>query len=95
VPSHKLPPTVVAIAAVPTVSPWLGFGARLLTEKPWYIAGVGAILWLASCTAIWYLHRLPEMKGKRSLNVSILVWTLTFIPLFVCTAAVTNLILRR
>jgi hypothetical protein len=54
---------------------------------------------LASCAAIWFLHwflrRLPDIEGTRNLGVSILVWTLVFVPLFVCTAAATDFILRR
>jgi hypothetical protein len=94
-PTHKLPPTVIPIAGVPALSPWLGFGARLLTANKSSIAVMGAILWLASCVAIWFFHRLPDIKGKRSFGVSILVWTLVFIPVFVCTAAATDLIIRR
>jgi hypothetical protein len=95
VPKRRLPPTVIAIAVLPALSPWLGFGARLLTANKWSIAVIGAILWLASCAAIWFLHRLPDIKGTRNLGVSILVWTLVFVPLFICTAAATDLILRR
>jgi len=77
------------------LSPWLGVGARLLTRNPWTIAFMGSILWLANCASLWYLHRLPAVKGKRSLGVSILVWTFVFIPLFSATAAATGLVTHR
>ena len=86
---------IIAIALVPTLSPWLGFGARLMRENKWNIACIGAVLWVASCAAIWFLHRLPDIKGKRNLGVSILVWTLVFVPLFISTAVATDFIIRR
>jgi hypothetical protein len=77
------------------LSPWLGIVARLLTANPWRIGFFGLGLWLASIAALWYLHRDPEVPRKRSLGVSILVWTLTFVPIFVSTDLVTGAIIGR
>jgi len=91
----KRPPIVIVIAIIGAVSPWLGIAARLLGTRTWTIASIGAVLWSANCAGLWYLHRLPEIRGKRSLGISLLVWTLTFVPLFAATAAATNLVLNR
>jgi hypothetical protein len=91
----KRPPIVGVIAIVCAVSPWLGIAARLLAARTWTIACVGAVLWSTNCAGLWHLHRLPEIGGKRSLGVSVLVWTLTFVPLFTATAAATNWVLSR
>lgn len=89
------PPIVIVIAIIGAVSPWLGIAARLLTTRTWTIAYIGAVLWSANCAGRWYLHRLLEIRRKGSLGVSLLVWTLTFVPLFAATAAATNLLLNR
>jgi hypothetical protein len=67
----------------------------MLSANPWDIALIGAILWLISFAAFWYLHHLPEMVGKRSLSFSILLWTLTFVPLFTASAIATGLVIHR
>lgn len=90
----KRPPIVIVIATIGAVSPWLGIAARLLAARAWTIACIGAVLWSANCAGLWYLHHLPEIKGKRSLGISLLVWTLTFVPLFAATAAATSLLLN-
>jgi len=94
-PTPKSQPIAIAIAIAGAVSPWLGIAARLLTPRIWTMAYIGAVLWSANCAGLWYLHHLPETRGKRSLGVSLLVWTLTFVPLFTATAAATNLVLTR
>jgi hypothetical protein len=91
----KPPRIAMAIAFAPMVSPWLGSVARLLTARPWNIALIGVGLWLASCAAMSYLQRFPEVAKGRNLGVSILVWTLTFVPLFTVTALATGLLVRH
>jgi hypothetical protein len=86
---------VIALAVVPAFSPFLGIAARLATAEPWMIAAVGAGLWCVNCAVIWYFHSLPEIKGQRSFGVSMLVWTLVFIPTFFITAALTGLVVQR
>ena len=93
--TQKLPPIVIVIAIVGSVSPWLGIAVRLLTPRTWIVALVGAVLWSANCGGLWYLHRSPGIKGKRSLGVSILVWTIAFAPLFVASTAATAWVIRH
>jgi hypothetical protein len=63
----------MTIAVVTGLLPWLGIVARLLTANPLRISFVGIFLWSASLD---YLHLPPEVAGKRSFGVSLLVWTL-------------------
>jgi hypothetical protein len=91
----RRPPLVIVIVIIGAVSPWLGIAASVLAARTWMIAYIGVVLWSANCAGLWYLHRMPDMKGKKSLGISLLVWTLTFVPLFAATAAATSLILSR
>jgi hypothetical protein len=91
--NSKPPRKYIAIAFVPVLSPWLGIVARLLTANRWRIGLFGMVLWFASSASLWYLHRSPEVERKRSLDVSILVWTLTFVPIFGSTALVTGMVI--
>jgi hypothetical protein len=89
----KPPRKYIAIAFVPVLSPWLGIVARLLTADPWRIGLVGIVLWFAGSASFWYLHLSPEVAEKRSLGISILVWTLTFVPVFGGTAFATGMVI--
>jgi hypothetical protein len=90
----KAPRKYLAIAFVPMLSPWVGgIVARLLTADPWRIGLVGVVLWFASCTSLWYLHRPPEVARARSLGATIFVWTLTFVPVFAVGAIATGMII--
>ena len=89
----KLPRRYIAIAFVPALSPWLGIVARVLTANPWRIGLVGMVLWFAGGASLWYLHFCPEVARKRSLGASILVWTLTFVPVFASTALATGMVI--
>jgi uncharacterized membrane protein YecN with MAPEG domain len=84
----------MAIAFVPMLSPWVGgIVARLLTAEPWRIGLVGVVLWFASSTSLWYLHRPQEVARARGLGATILVWTLTFIPMFAIGAIATGMVI--
>jgi hypothetical protein len=85
----------MVVAIVAGLLPWLGIVARLLTANPIRIAVIGLMLWFAGCAAAWYLHLPPEVARKRSLGVSLLIWTLTFVLVFACTALATGVIISH
>jgi len=93
--SLKPPRKVVAVALLPALFPWLGIVARLITQNPYSICLIGAFLYCTALASFVYLFRFPEVAKKRSLGVSILVWTLTFIPIFAVTALLTGIVLNR
>jgi hypothetical protein len=89
------PRKYMAVAVVAGLLPWLGIVARLLTANPLRITFIGIILWVAGCASVWYLHLPPKVARKRSFGVSLLIWTLTFVPVFVCTALGTGMIISH
>jgi hypothetical protein len=93
--SFRPPRKYIAVAVVATLLPWLGIVARLLTADLLRITFIGLILWFAGCASVWYLHLPPEVARKRSFGVSLLIWTLVFVPVFASTALATAMIVRR
>lgn len=93
--SSKPPRKYIAIAIVPVLAPWLGIVARILTANQLHIGIVGIVLYVAGGASIWYLHLSPEIAPRRSLGVSIFIWTVTFVPLFVGTAAATGIVISH
>jgi uncharacterized membrane protein YecN with MAPEG domain len=93
--NSKLPRKYIAIVFFSMLAPWLGIVARLLTANPWRIGLFGMILWFGGGASAWYLHRSPEIARKGSLGVSVLVWILTFVPLFTSTAFATGMVIGR
>ena len=94
VPSRP-PRKFMAAAGVAGLLPWLGIVARLLTANPLRIIFIGLILWFAGCASLWYMHLPPEVARERSFGVSLLIWTLTFVPVFACTAMGTGMIISH
>jgi hypothetical protein len=80
--------------AGPAVAPWLGIGIRVLTPKPWSIAVIGAILWIAGCAMFWYIYRTYEISKEQSPPITILVWTIQFITLYVSAVLLTGAFMK-
>jgi hypothetical protein len=87
------PREYMTIAVVTGLLPWLGVVARLLTANP--SALLGYFSGLQGSASLYYLHLPPEVAGKRSFGVSLLVWTFVFVPVFASTAWATGMIIRR
>lgn len=78
----------------PALSPWLGIGVRYLTPKPWSIATIGALLWFAGCAMFWYIYRTYEVSKEESPPITILVWTIQFITLYVSAVLLTGAFMK-
>jgi hypothetical protein len=78
----------------PALAPWLGIGIRFLTPKLWSIALAGTILWLAGCAMFWYIYRTVEISKEESPAITILVWTIQFITLYVLAVLFTGAFLK-
>lgn len=92
---NTIPRKAIAVAVLPMIFPWLGIAARLITPNPYRICEIAAFLWCVAILSFSYLHRFPEFGKKRSLAISIIVWTLTFLPTFAATALITGIMMNR
>jgi hypothetical protein len=93
--SSRPPRKFMAVAVAAGLLPWLGIVARLLTANLLRITFIGIILWVAGCASLWYMHLPPEVARERRFGVSLLIWTLTFVPVFACTAMGTGMIISH
>jgi hypothetical protein len=90
--STGLKPLLILLA----MFPWMGIIARLVTPAPQMIALIGALLWLVAFFAFRYLLRTRAVsKGGRDFGAGMLVWTLSFVALYLATALMTGAALSR
>ena len=78
----------------PALAPWLGIGVRFLTPKPWSIATIGAILWFSGCATYWYIYRTYEVSKEQTAPITIFVWTIQFITLYVSAVLLTGAFMK-
>lgn len=86
----------IGMSIVPSLSPWFGIGARVLTANPLVIILIGVVLWVFGCFWFWYLYRSTRVTAAEGgVGTSILLWTFMFVPLFAATALATNSFIDR
>lgn len=83
------------LMAGPGLAPWLGIGIRILTPKPWSIAGIGVILWLAGCAMFLYVYQNYEVSKEESPPITIFVWTIQFILVYASAVLLTGALMNR
>lgn len=82
-------------ALIPGLSPWLGVAVGFLTSDLRKIALVGASLWVCGGALLWAYSRISSVESGRKTVITLLVWTLQFIPLYLATALATSAIKNR
>ena len=82
-------------ALIPGLSPWLGIAVGLLTSDLRKIAGIGVILWMCGGTLLWLYSRIAAVRPEPKPAITLLVWTLQFIPLYIAAALASGFIRSR
>jgi hypothetical protein len=79
-------------ALLPGLSPWLGIPVGLLTSDLRKIVVIGLILWMCGGTLLWLYSRIAAVRPEPMPAITLLVWTLQFIPLYIAAALATGFI---
>jgi len=86
---------ILKIMAGPAIAPWLGIGIRIVTSDLMTILVSGFALWLIGAGMFWYIYRTREISKEQTLSLTIFVWTLQFIALYVVSVLLTGALRKQ
>jgi hypothetical protein len=86
------------LALVPSLTPFLGIPVRLFTGDTKIIALMGFVLWFLGVVAYWLVFRInrtSSISKDQSLPLTLLVWTMTYIPFYLIAVVGTRALILK
>jgi hypothetical protein len=86
------------LVLIPTLMPFLGVPIRLFTGNIKIIVLMGFVLWFLGAGAYWLVFRLSrihDISKDQNLPLTLLVWTMTYIPFYLIAVVGTRALILK
>jgi heme/copper-type cytochrome/quinol oxidase subunit 4 len=91
----SVPRVFRVLAIVVAILPWLGIAVRMLTANERYLTIVGCCFWLSGVAVFLVLHKSFTGQTRWNFPASVMVFTFTFVPLYVVCVLATGHFLSK